>query len=237
MRLLFTEPVVLIITIMQSLSYASIYILPEAFTVVYQETFGFSERQSSLVELTVSIGSFLSFFTRLLDIRIAKHYQKMQEPLTPEAKLMGLYTGAPSLAAAVWWFSWTIPPAASSVSPFVSMAALILVGYAVTEFDYVLTGYLCDAYPNYAASANAPLGFVRAVCSGCFPLFGRSLFQALGNNIAGTVLAAIATSFVFCAAGFWRYGRRLREASAFASGNKMEVELQQERHINGATLV
>lgn len=203
---------------MVSISYATIYLLPEALNVVYGD-FGFSARHSSLASLAISIGSILSFLTRLLDTRNAKRQAQDDIELQPEAKLTGFYIAAPLLAMATWWFAWTIPPliSATSISPFVSMAALILVGLATVEFDYVLSGYITDTYGSFAASANAPLGFVRAALSGVFPLFGEQMFGNLGNNIAATVLAIIATAFCAVALGFWKFGKRLRIASRFAN--------------------
>lgn len=93
---------------------------------------------------------------------------------------------------------------------------VVLVGFSVVEFDNVLSGYLCDTYATYAASANAPMAFLRAVLSGVFPLFGRQLFQVIGSNNALFVLAGIATAYCGIAVLFGLYGKRIRERSPIA---------------------
>lgn len=98
------------------------------------------------------------------------------------------------------------------------MAPLILVGFVAVEFEYVLSGFVTDVYPEFAASANAPITFVRSTVSGCLPLFGRQMFVNLGSNVAGSVLGGVAVLFCGFAVGFWRFGKRLREKSRFANG-------------------
>lgn len=102
------------------------------------------------------------------------------------------------------------------MSPFVSIVSLVLVGGCTNEFDGILQGYLTDSYATYAASANAPLAFLRGILSGVFPLFAKQMFTHLGGNVAGSVLAGIATVFCLIAAWFWKYGASTREASKFA---------------------
>lgn len=216
--LLVTEPIIFATTVMIAVTYATIYLLPEGLSEVYT-AFGFTTRQSSLVNLAITIGAVLSVLSRFIDRHISRKQQRANETMTPEDKLVGFYIAAPLLAIATWWWSWTIPPhfATSSISAFASMPALIFVGYATTEFDYVLSGYITDTYCEFSASANAPLGLVRSVLSGVFPLFGRQMFVNLGNNLAGTALAIVATAFCGIAVAFWKYGKGLREKSRLAS--------------------
>ena len=96
------------------------------------------------------------------------------------------------------------------------MSALIIVGFAASEFDYVLSGYLTDTYGSWAASANAPLQIMRALISGALPLFGTAMFENVGNNGAASIIAGIATGYCVVAFGFWKFGRRIRGRSRFA---------------------
>lgn len=52
--------------------------------------------------------------------------------------------------------------------------------------------------------------------SGSFPIFGRQMFKNLGSNVAGSILAIIATLFCFIAYWFWRNGAQTREKSKYA---------------------
>jgi hypothetical protein len=97
-----------------------------------------------------------------------------------------------------------------------SMASLILVGFATNEFDCTLAGYLTDSYTIFSASAFASLAFLRAIISGSLPLFTNQMYAGLGANKATTILAATATAFCAAPLLFLKYGEKLREKSAFA---------------------
>ena len=110
----------------------------------------------------------------------------------------------------------TDPRKAQDISPLVSIAALTLIGACTNEFDGILQGYLTDSYTSYAASANAPLAFLRGILSAMFPMFGEQMFKGLGSNVSGSILATIATAFCGIAVWFWNYGAKARERSKFA---------------------
>ena len=119
---------------------------------------------------------------------------------------------------------------APGISPLVSIAALTLIGGCINEFDGTLQGYLTDSYTDYAASANPPLACIRGILSAVFPIFGEQMFDDLGSNVSGSILAAIATIFCFVAVWFWRHGADARERSTFAVtfGNAMEKNASEE---------
>jgi hypothetical protein len=47
-------------------------------------------------------------------------------------------------------------------------------------------------------------------------MFGEQMFEGLGSNVSGSILAAIATVYCFIALWFWRNGAGSRERSRFA---------------------
>lgn len=104
----------------------------------------------------------------------------------------------------------------NGVTPWASIPSLALVGFSVVEFDNVLSGYLCDTYASHAASANAPMAFLRAMLSGIFPLFGQQLFQTARANNVLFVLAGIASAYCGVAVLFRVYGKQIRQRSPFA---------------------
>ncbi|KAK3701470.1 hypothetical protein LTR37_015444 [Vermiconidia calcicola] len=209
MRLFFTEPIVLVTSIMAATVYGIIYLFSEALTIVYIDGYGFDSRQSSLVMLAIAVGVAFAFLPRIYDVHVAAERRKEGTPLEPEDKLFGFLVAAPVLASGLWWFTCTIPPLAINVSPWLSIASLVL-------FDSVLSGYLCDTYATYAASANAPMAFLRAILSGVFPLFGHQLFRNVGSNNALFILASVATGYCGVAMLFGVYGKRIRKRSPMA---------------------
>jgi hypothetical protein len=96
------------------------------------------------------------------------------------------------------------------------MLAQFLVGFALNENVYTLTGYLADSYTIYAASGFAGLILARASTCALILPFTRPMYVGLDYNVATSVLAGIATLFCLAPIVFLRYGRAMRRASVFA---------------------
>lgn len=216
-QLFFGEPIIFTIAMMISVAMSLIYIFTEALPLIYQ-SMGFSAPQASLIFIAIGLGTCLSTLTRILDCQIFNRRRDQGLPIKPEHKLAGLAIGAPSLMIGLWWFGWTIPPKVQGpdVPWAVPTAALVLVGYALTEMDSVLYGYISDSYLSYSASATAAVAFMRGMLSATFPLFTKQMFHGLGANIAVSILASVATVFCVVPPLFLCYGERIRKRSRFA---------------------
>jgi hypothetical protein len=223
-RLLFTEPIVAAASVLGAIVVSLVYLFAEAIPIVYSEDFNLSRSKSALVFLIIGAGVFLSIFPRLWDIRKSKQREFRKQFAEPEDKLFGFFVAAPLLAIGLWWFGATIPPIATDIPPYVSMPSVMFVGFAAVEFDTVLSGYLTDVYGSHAASANAPMCFLRALLSGIFPIVGRRMFKGLGSSQSSFLLAGIATAFVAVAVAFSKFGRAIRRRSHFAQSTIEEVE-------------
>lgn len=216
LRLFFTEPIVFLAAVISAIAFGLVYLFTEVLPLVYIDM-GFTDASMNLPFLPLAIGMVLSALTRLYDRRVLAERMSRSLPLTPESKFAGFIIGAPLLAVGLWLFAWTIPPFTTSAHRAIPTIALIPIGYAVNEFDYVLAGYLTDCYQTYSASSFACLSLARSLLSATFPLFGRALFDSLGFNVATSVFATLAT--VLCAVPpmLLRYGATLRAKSALAS--------------------
>lgn len=205
LRLFMTEPIILMTATMCAMAFGLIYLFAEALPVVYS-SFDFSERQASLAFIPIGIGITSGFLPRLYDDRkTAKlHLQGVQ--IQPEDKLSGFYVAAPVLAIGLWWFSWVIPPLVH-VHWISSLLALVLVGFALNEFDCTLTGYVADSYTIYAASGFACLSLLRSLVSAAFPLFGHQMYTKVSANAASSILAGVATIFCMSTYVFMRFGK------------------------------
>lgn len=156
-RLFFTEAVVFFCSIMAAMVVGVTYLFSEAFSVIYTDIYGFSQRQSSMVSLAIAIGVVFTFLPRIFDVHLTNQRRRDNQTIQPEDKLFGFYVAAPILAVGLWWFAATVPPLVIGVSPWVSISSVVLFGFAVVEFNNVLSGYLCDAYASIAGSASAPM--------------------------------------------------------------------------------
>ncbi|KAL1621016.1 hypothetical protein SLS56_009432 [Neofusicoccum ribis] len=217
LRLLFTEPIVILCSALNAISFAMIYGLTEGLTIVYSSpAYGLPDPHtaSSLAFVPLILGLFFSLPFRAHDARRFRELNGAGVP--PERKLWSFTFAVPALALGFWVFAWTIPPLVPRAPLLLSMAALVPVGFAINDLDSVLCGYMADVYGMYAASAFSALSLLRALCAAAFPLFAEPMFERLGANVAASVFAAIATAFCVSPWVLLRYGRRLRERSSFA---------------------
>ncbi|PTU18309.1 hypothetical protein P175DRAFT_0465184 [Aspergillus ochraceoroseus IBT 24754] len=214
-RLFFTELIVFTVSVMSAVATALVYLFTQALPPIY-ETLGFTPRQACLPFIAIGVGLSLGLLTRYLDLHIIERRRRCGRVLQPEHKLTGFWIGSGVLAGALWIFAWTIPPDVKNLHWIVSVLALVLIGYALNEIDYVLSGYLADSYLSYAASGLAALSLVRALLSGILPLVSAPMFDRLGANVAVSLIAAMATVFCFVPPLFTRFGETIRARSKFA---------------------
>ncbi|KAK6832515.1 Major Facilitator Superfamily protein [Aspergillus parasiticus SU-1] len=214
-RLFFTELIVFFVSVISAIAVALVYLFTEALPPVYED-FGFSTRQACLPFIAIGVGLSFGFFTRYIDLHIIDKHRRKGQPLLPEHKLTGFWIGAFILTVGLWGFAWTIPPYRTDLHWIVSVFCLVLVGYSLNEIEYVLGGYLTDSYLSYAASGLAALAIVRALLSAILPLIAPPMFSNLGNNMAISVLAIIATMFCAIPPLFSRFGKQIRAKSKFA---------------------
>ncbi|KAJ5882847.1 uncharacterized protein N7473_011109 [Penicillium subrubescens] len=209
-----SEPIIILVSVLSASAWGMMYLFTESFTVVYSE-FGWSSRATSLPFIALVPGIIMSGFVRFWDYHKLKLRQKAGQRPEPEDKIGGFAIAAPALAIGLWIFGWTVPPLVH-VHWIVSMFGLVMIGFAATEFSYTLSGYLSDAYTIYASSGLAVQGFLRALTSGCLPLFAYPMYSGLGSNVATSIIAAVATVFCITPYIFLKYGKHLRESSPFA---------------------
>ncbi|KAG5984364.1 hypothetical protein E4U55_005039 [Claviceps digitariae] len=227
-KLFFTEPIVFMVSSMSAFASALVYLFTEALPPIY-ESMGFSPTLACLSFLALAIGLPLGVFTRIRDHRMLSRCLQQGEPAEPEQKILGFCIAAPLLAGGLWWFTWTIPPAAAAIPWIVPTLALVFVGYAVNEFDTVLAGYLADSYLSYAASGFAALSILRSLMSAVFPMVATTLFAGLGANGACLTLAVLATLFCAVPPLFTVFGKRIRMRSEFA---KLSLKIYEENSVN-----
>lgn len=223
-RLGVTEPIIMLVSLISALAWGLLYLFTESFTVVYGQL-GWSDQATSLPFIALIPGILLSGLVRFWDHHKMTMQQRRHEYPKPEDKIGGFAIAAPALAIGLWIFGWTVPPIVHT-HWIVSMFGLVLIGFAANEFAFTLSGYVADSYTIYAASGLASVAFLRAIASGCMPLFAYQMYSGLGSNVATSIIAAVATVFCVTPFIFLKHGQRLREKSQFARYSA-EVSMQQ----------
>jgi len=75
--------------------------------------------------------------------------------------------------------------------------------------------YFIDSYPLYEASALAAATAVRSLIGAMVPLFGRSMYEAMGLGWGNTLLGFLSLAMCPLTWIFYRYGERIRTSPKF----------------------
>lgn len=218
-----TEPIVLFCSVLCAIAFGLLYGLTAGLTVAYTNApydQTFTETSSSLAFVAILIGILLDVLPRFYDDRLYRRCHQQQRRIVPETKIRSFAIACPVMTLGLWIFAWTVPPRVPNVPWPVSMIGLICIGFASTDFSYVLFGYVTDSYGPYAASAVSSLSTTRTIAAGVFPLFAHQMFAGLGTNIAVTILAAVATLFALTPFLFLARGKQLRHRSKTAQDDE-----------------
>ncbi|ESZ92633.1 putative MFS multidrug transporter [Sclerotinia borealis F-4128] len=215
LRLLVTEPIVLLISIYMAFIYGLLYLFLTAYPIVFQQIHGF----------TGGVGG-LPYFGMIIGMLIAGVYVVLTQPSynrklaanngipIPEWRLPPVIAGGVSFAAGLFWFGWSGYRA--DIHWIVPTLSGLLTGFGLLAIFLQSLNYLVDAYLMFAASAIAANTFLRSLAGAGFPLFSQYMFKSLGVNWAGTLLGCVALVLVPIPVCFYIYGAKIRGKSQFA---------------------
>jgi len=213
MRILFTQPIVLVMASYQALIFATTYSLYTQFEPIYGKGYGFSTLQVGFVYLGPGIGFLVSvwFLVPRIDSIYNALTKKNNGVAKPEFRLPLANIGAILTPVTLLWFAWTVQ---YHVHWSASIAATFLYGIGqVTIFNSVQNYYI-DAFEKYAASAIAAGALFRSLIGGVIPLFTPALLEKLGVGWGMSVFALVGVLLAPSPVLFYLYGERLREKFA-----------------------
>jgi len=201
-----------------------LYLFFGAFNIVFMDNHGFNLWQVGvsftglLVGLLIGIASdpwWHKNYVRLVKQREAQG----GEPggTEPEYRLPPAIFGAILVPIGLFFFGWTTYPSVHWIVPIIGSG--IFGTGVVLVFSGIFT-FLVDAYPLYAASALAANSFARSSFAAAFPLFGNQMYEKLGYQWATSLLAFLTVAMAPFPYIFFRYGKRIREGSKFASAQQ-----------------
>ncbi|KAK7046753.1 MFS general substrate transporter [Favolaschia claudopus] len=216
--LLAKEPVLAFANIFLGFVYAIFYLWFEAFPLVFNDIYHFSEGNSGLPFLGFLVSGAITYTVYCLyqKYHIAPRFARaaaQNTELAPEIRLeIGLIASI-FIPTSVLIFGFASRPSVHWIVPIIG-AALYLPGIFL-NFQSVLM-YITSAYPAHAASVLAGNDLFRSTIASVFPLFGRSFFEGLGLGPGSALLAGISVALMVV---FWmllKYGHVLRQRSKYA---------------------
>lgn len=223
-RILFREPMLIAITLYMSFVYGCIYLLFEAYPIVFTEGHGLNYGASGLVFLPIPIGGALAIAAYLLYFN--PRYERAVEqyapnPVPPEKRLEMSLPAGPIFALSFFWFGWTSYPSISYWAPMMSGLAM---GLSVQFIFLSLFNYIIDAYLFVAASALASNTVVRSLFGAGFPLFATQMYDTLNPRWASTLLGCIAALMMPIPFVLVKFGPRLRQKSRYSPTKPVKKE-------------
>ncbi|KAI1924050.1 hypothetical protein LOZ64_000792 [Ophidiomyces ophidiicola] len=214
-KILFTEPIVLLISIYTAFIYGLLYLFLTAYPVVFQKIHGFGKGVGGLPYFGMIVGQFIGGMTIILSQPwYARKLAANNNVTIPEWRLVHVIAGGIAFAIGLFWFGWS--GYKESIHWIVPTLSGILTGFGLLVIFLQALNYIIDAYLLFAASAIAANALLRSVAAAGFPLFSQYLFNGLGVNWAGTLLGCIATVLIPIPFFFYTHGYRLRAKSKFA---------------------
>ncbi|SPO03496.1 probable fluconazole resistance protein [Cephalotrichum gorgonifer] len=215
MRLLFNEPIVLLLTIYTAFIYGLLYLFITAYPAVYQRVHGFGQGASGLPFIGLIVGQILAgiFVLAQQPWYMRKLAANNGVPI-PEWRLPTIIVGGVSFTIGIFWFGWT--GFTKDIHWIVPTISGIFTGFGLLCIFLQAINYLVDAYLMFAASAIAANTFLRSLAGAGFPLFAQQMFKGMGIQWAATLLGCVAVVLVPIPVIFYIYGARLRARSSFA---------------------
>lgn len=221
LHMLFTEPIVTLVSLYNGFIHGLLYAFVIAVPWISGHYYDFNKSGQSLSYLGSSLGTLIAgLLLALIDIffyqKRLRHWELTRDSndlLPPENRLVAAMVGSFLLPASLIIAGWTAEYRIHWIVPIFfqgfTMLSSMLIYASVSLF-------LMDSYgPLYGASASSAMMLSRYMLSFLFPLFTRRMFQGLGAGWATSVLALLGFIFAPIPWCFWIYGERLRKRSRY----------------------
>lgn len=211
-KMLLFSPIVLTLSIYMAIIYGYLYLLFTTMTLVFEETYHFSQGNVGLAFLGIGIGSMLGLviFGAISDKSVKK--QAAAGEMKPEYRLPPLIPGSFIIPIGLFWYGWSAENAIHWIMPIIGT---MWVGLGLLATFMPIQTYLVDAYVQHAASAIAANTVLRSLCGAFLPLAGPKMYKALGLGWGNSLLAFIALACAPVSIVFYKYGERIRKHPRF----------------------
>lgn len=212
-QMLFTEPILFLITLYNAFIYGLLYLFLTAVPLIFEENYHFKTGIAELPYIAMLIGIILGgALTVLLDRRYVRAMEKNNGKPVPEERLPPMMIGGFLFAAGLFWLCWS-GAYPESVPWIVPTLGTVPIGAGLILIFLPCLNYIIDCYLFFAASALAGNTLLRSAFGAAFPLFALQMFDNMGIKWAGTVLGCIAVALIPVPFLFYKYGKRMRQKS------------------------
>lgn len=233
MRILFQEPIVLLITLYMSFIYGLLYLFLTAYALVFQGQYGFNEGVGGLCYFGMVAGEIIAFIVVVIqNPAYARKLEANNNIPVPEWRLPISIYGGVLFAGGLFWFGWT-GFEGDKIHWIVPTLSGLFTGFGIFTIFLSLLNYIVDAYLMFAASALAANTFLRSGFGAVFPLFATYMFNGMGIQWASTLLGCVALVLVPLPIAFLLYGKKIRAKSHFAPAPDLQQDKRRDEEARG----
>jgi hypothetical protein len=210
LKLLYSSPIVLLLSIYMSFVFGLLFLLLTTITQVYIQTYGWSPELCGLSFLGIGLGNFLgiAFVARTSDATIVRLTKRNNGVYEPEFRLPTCVFFGFLIPISFFWYGWT---SYYHVHWIVPIIGLLPFGCGAMGIFAPIQTYLIDSFPQHAASAVAGLTSLRCLFGAVLPLAGPSMYKSLGLGWGNTLLGLVAVAMIPFPALIYKYGGMVRK--------------------------
>lgn len=215
LKMLRREPILLLMTVYNSFVYGILYLMLEAYPYIFEiKRHYYVNGELPYLGLIVGMGFFSAMMVYYFEPRYVESVKANDGKPCPEERLKGMMVSGPMFTIGIFWLMWS--GNYSSVHWIVPTIGGCFVGFGLIGIFLTSFNYLIDSYLLLAASAIAGNTFLRSGFGAAFPLFAGYMFKSIGVNWSGLLLGLFSAVLIPVPFLFFKYGKLLRQKSAFA---------------------
>ncbi|KAI5465823.1 major facilitator superfamily transporter [Mariannaea sp. PMI_226] len=214
--LLVTEPIVLATSAYLTLAYSVVYLMFQAYPIIFQDFYGLNPGMASLAYIPLCLGVLVAFAIFLFFTWYRDRQAKAGAAWANNEKYRRLplaCIASPCMVISLFWLGWTTW---DSVPPIVPMIGGFLFPVGVQLLFMGMINYLTDVYRQSSASVHAAASWTRSTGAILLPLAAESMYKNLGLHWAPSVLGFLALFLGVIPFVFLKYGEKLIRSSKVA---------------------
>lgn len=182
------------------------------FPLVFQVQYSFDTGEIGLTYVGLGIGSLLGlgvagFVTDKIYRNKAAH-----GPVKPEYRIVPLIPAAFCIPVGLFWYGWSAHYKTHWIVPELGT---VIIGVGINVLMMCVATYFIDAHPLYEASATAAATAVRSLVGALVPLFGRSIYDAMGLGWGTSLLGFLTLAMAPLPWIFFKIGEKIRTNPKF----------------------
>ncbi|KAI5956010.1 hypothetical protein KGF57_003496 [Candida theae] len=216
LKMLFTEPILFLVTLYNAFIYGMLYLFLTAVPIIFTGKYGWSQGVGQLPYISMLLGTLSG---GIIVIMFERRYNTVMDrnngKAIPEERLPPMMIGGVTFTGGMFWLGWS-GAFGNKVHWMVPTIGAFFVGNGLMLIFLPCFNYIIDCYLLYAASALAGNTFLRSAFGAAFPLFARQMFVNLKIQWASTLLGCLGAIMIPVPILFYLYGKRIRASSKYA---------------------